>query len=167
MSLASVEAAPDRPPIARLKDGRRTSAARGGTCRRRAGPTAHRSPQASRAQHGAPRCPPKITGPMEHWAGYNRPDGALGRLRSGLGRRGIRLRLSSVVVLPLCTRAAPRVAPGEPPDVPVTSRSRVRCSGRRIMADVSRVVTIAIVLAVVAACSLILLHVFRGHGQNA
>ncbi|HJY73039.1 MAG TPA: hypothetical protein VJ347_14775 [Streptosporangiaceae bacterium] len=34
------------------------------------------------------------------------------------------------------------------------------------MAGVSRVVTIAIVLAVVAACSLILLHVFRGHGQT-
>ncbi len=34
------------------------------------------------------------------------------------------------------------------------------------MADMSRVVTIAVVLAVIAACSLILLHVFRGHGQT-
>ena len=34
------------------------------------------------------------------------------------------------------------------------------------MADVSsRVFTIAVVLAVIVACSLILLHVFRGHGQ--
>jgi hypothetical protein len=34
------------------------------------------------------------------------------------------------------------------------------------MAGMSRVVTVAIVLAVIAACSLILLHVFRGHGQT-
>jgi len=34
------------------------------------------------------------------------------------------------------------------------------------MADMSsRVFTIAVVLAVIAACSLILLHLFRGHGQ--
>jgi len=33
------------------------------------------------------------------------------------------------------------------------------------MADMSRVVTVVIVLAVAAACSLILLYVFRGHGQ--
>jgi hypothetical protein len=34
------------------------------------------------------------------------------------------------------------------------------------MAGMSRVVTVAVVLAVLAACSLILLHVFRGHGQT-
>ena len=33
------------------------------------------------------------------------------------------------------------------------------------MAGMSRVVSIAVVLAVIAACSLILLHVFHGHGQ--
>jgi hypothetical protein len=33
------------------------------------------------------------------------------------------------------------------------------------MAGMSRVVTVAIVLAVIAACSLILLHVFRGRDQ--
>jgi hypothetical protein len=33
------------------------------------------------------------------------------------------------------------------------------------MAGMSRVVTVVIVLAVAAACSLILLYVFRGHGQ--
>jgi hypothetical protein len=34
------------------------------------------------------------------------------------------------------------------------------------MAGMSRVVSIAVVLAVIAACSLILLNVFRGHGQT-
>jgi MFS superfamily sulfate permease-like transporter len=34
------------------------------------------------------------------------------------------------------------------------------------MAGMSRVVSIAVVLAVIAACSLILLHVFRSHGQT-
>jgi hypothetical protein len=33
------------------------------------------------------------------------------------------------------------------------------------MAGMSRVVTVAIVLAVIAACSLILLYAFRGHGR--
>jgi hypothetical protein len=34
------------------------------------------------------------------------------------------------------------------------------------MAGMSRVVIIVIVAAVIAACSLILLNAFRGHGQN-
>jgi hypothetical protein len=34
------------------------------------------------------------------------------------------------------------------------------------MAGVSRVVTVVIVLAVVAACALILLHAFGGHGRS-
>ncbi len=53
----------------------------------------------------------------------------------------------------------------KPEDVPDVSRSRVRCRCRHIMVGMSRVVSVAVVLAVIAACSLILLHAFRGHGQ--
>src|SRR6516164_741453 len=50
-------------------------------------------------------------------------------------------------------------------DVPDVSRLRVQCRCRHIMAGVSRVVSVAVVLAVIAASALILLHAFGGHGQ--
>jgi hypothetical protein len=50
-------------------------------------PTAHLSPQPYRAQQLEQRWPREPTGPMDHWAGYNRTDGTLGRLRTGLGER--------------------------------------------------------------------------------